>query len=262
MEQGTVINGTAEIREKPDSNSPVSDEVLHGMTVYVGGGEENGFYCAETFYGYSGYIRKEHISFEPFEPDRMLTARFADILTEPGIKSNIVMTLPKGSFLKYISESKNNFTKVMAANGVAGFLINGSTDAMPDFGGVTDESVFRGNVVKAALGYLGTPYRWGGRSTLGIDCSGLCHMAYMRNGVIICRDAVITDGFPVRRIKKSPGRGDLVFFAGHVAMYIGGGKIIHSSLANNGVYINSLNPGDAGYKRELAESILFFGSIF
>ena len=48
--------------------------------------------------------------------------------------------------------------------------------------------------------YLGAQYRWGGKTPLGIDCSGLVSMAYLLSGVIIYRDAAIKPGFALHEI--------------------------------------------------------------
>lgn len=131
------------------------------------------------------------------------------------------------------------------------------------FGGLED--AFRVSVCQTARLYLGTEYRWGGKSSRGIDCSGLASSAYMQNGVLIYRDAQIRPGWPVHEIAfeaKKPG--DLLFFPGHIAIYLGGNKYIHSTgaAASAGVVINSLDPADPRYRADLPERITAVGSIF
>ncbi|MCI5927120.1 MAG: C40 family peptidase [Pseudoflavonifractor capillosus] len=100
---------------------------------------------------------------------------------------------------------------------------------------------------------------------MGIDCSGLCSMAYLLCGVIIWRDAAIREGYPIRPIPRENMRpGDLLFFPGHVAMYLGDGRYIHATAraGDDGVVINSLRPGHADYRVDLAGSLTAVGSIF
>ena len=76
---------------------------------------------------------------------------------------------------------------------------------------------------------------------MGIDCSGLCFMAYRENGITIYRDAAIKPGFAIRQIPRLQMKmGDLAFLPGHVAMYAGNGLFIHSSVRNNGVKVDRL----------------------
>lgn len=130
--------------------------------------------------------------------------------------------------------------------------------------GVTTEQ-FRCMVVETALSYLGTQYRWGGKTPLGIDCSGLCSMAYLFHGIVIYRDAEIKPGFPVKEIPFSSKKpGDLLYFPGHIAMYLGEDRYVHSTnhRGSDGVVINSLNPRDCDYREDLKMQLLATGSIF
>ena len=97
------------------------------------------------------------------------------------------------------------------------------------------EAELRRRLVETAKLYEGTHYRWGGKSPLGIDCSGLVSTSYLLNGIIIHRDASLKEGFPVREIPREELKmGDLIFFPGHVAMYIENGDYIHSTLTEEG----------------------------
>ena len=81
------------------------------------------------------------------------------------------------------------------------------------------EETFRESIVQTAYSYLGTQYRWGGKTACGIDCSGLAFMSYFRNGILIWRDAAIKEGYPVHEIPIEQAKpGDLLFFPGHVAI--------------------------------------------
>ena len=85
--------------------------------------------------------------------------------------------------------------------------------------------------VKHALGAVGTPYRWGGESpSSGFDCSGLVRWAYRRVGIDLPHNsyALYGQGRSVRESRMEAG--DILFFEGlgHVGLYLGNGRMVHS----------------------------------
>ena len=148
-----------------------------------------------------------------------------------------------------------------ARNVTAGELVPQALQAWYD----GSEEAFRDAACAQAKKYLGTEYRWGGKSGRGIDCSGLVSSAYMQCGVLIYRDARIVEGWPMHQIPfADKKRGDALYFPGHIALYLGEGRYIHSTgaSASGGVVINSLDPADPLYREDLVKSLYAVGSVF
>lgn len=284
----TIYESPSETKSDGDSGliSNIADECLHGMLLRIKSEAENGFYPAETFYGYSGYVKAEGIRFMDEEQavaweesKLMVTFTFClDVVSLPKSSGVRLTSLLRGSLVNVVAHESGTpgWARVQLADGRIGYLrsqylIKKSfsqtwlwTGVLPQRD-IIDECAFRIEVAWTANQYLKTQYRWGGKSSAGIDCSGLTSASYMLCGILIYRDAKLVPGYPVREIpQENMLGGDLIYFPGHIAMYLGNGKYIHSTgkTGSGGVVINSFNPSDRDYRPDLAESITAIGSIF
>jgi cell wall-associated NlpC family hydrolase len=111
------------------------------------------------------------------------------------------------------------------------------------------------DIISYAKNYLGSPYRYGGRSSKGFDCSGFVSYVLGNFGISVSRSSSSMANNGVAVDKSELQKGDLLFFAttrgsgrvSHVGMYIGDGQFIHSSTWGKGVVITDLS--DAYYTR-------------
>ena len=256
-----------------------------------------------THYGYRGWMERrliEEKSREWFEGREkggntyVVMRGFADVMRGPRVQEKVLETLGRGCFLERKGEVRDGYWKVKLANGVEGFVPGAALEKRLDsdrflweiFGererffaeqGIPEgwtEEVFRRRVVECAKGYLGCQYRWGGKAADGVDCSGVVFMSYLMNGVLIWRDADIREGYPMKEIwregeemcfvERRAKAGDLVFWRGHVGMYLGKGRYLHCT-GNERVFgcrVNSLRRGDEEFREDLAEGLKAVGSVF
>lgn len=268
---GIVKSTIGTLKLKPGFQEEVADETILGRMVKIMEKKEDGWYLVETDYRYKGYIHESQLIIDndkalkwDKEANHIITYGMVDVLKEPKYQSYPIQLLTRGAVIKLTGEKKDNWTEIQLPNAENGWIRS-------DFIGQRirtntkkniDEETLRKNVVNTALSYLGTQYRWGGKTTLGLDCSGLCSISYLINGIIIFRDARIMEEFNMREISMDEIKlGDMLYWPGHVAMYLGNGKYVHSTGASSGVVINSLNPEDEDYREDLAK-VKQVGTVF
>jgi prepilin-type processing-associated H-X9-DG protein len=249
---------------KAEPAGELADEALCGMAADVLS-REGDMLRVRTRYRYEGYVSEKAVtrtgSAREWESSvtHQVIAPFADVMSVPSFESGILKTLPRGGRLA-ASPQGDGWARAALADGTEGFVRERSVRAVSIWSGPEDE--LRANVTADAMRYLGAQYRWGGKSHAGIDCSGLVSMAYMLNGLYIYRDAKMADGFPVKEIPAEYARaGDLLFWDGHVALYLEDGRYIHSTGCSSGVVINSLDPASPDFREDLA-SVKKWGSAF
>ncbi|HEV2439946.1 MAG TPA: NlpC/P60 family protein, partial [bacterium] len=187
----------------------------------------------------------------------------ANALTSPAIIVGQVLRLPRPAAA---APAPVTHAPVPSAGGLAAGQHEINADpTSPDAtvpGGVTAPSepavhsvtparaALAARVRSSALGYLGTPYVWGGTTPSGVDCSGLVYLVYSPYVANLPRTSYDqwAAGVAVGRAELAPG--DLVFFntdgsgASHVGIYIGDGQFVHPAASTQRVVVDRL---DAAY---------------
>lgn len=204
-----VTVGRAGLRSAPDAARPLDTEVLFGEGFDVYDLTADGWAwgrCATD--GYVGWVPAQALKPGTAVATRRLTARYSFLFPAPDIKAPVLDTLPMGARLDAVGV-QGRFLEL--ADG-AGFVFAdhaAPVEAPPCF---TDP-------VAVAESLIGVPYLWGGRTPLGIDCSGLVQLCLAAVGIAAPRDSDMQRHELGERVgpEERPRRGDIACFPGHVA---------------------------------------------
>lgn len=246
------------------------DQVFSGMAVEVL--EARGRWRrVRTPYRYEGWTLSDSLEEDPARVEQwqkgdlaLVIPPVATLLSGAHPEEAPVYQLPRGATVTRRGEPDEwGWQMVEAANGALGFLpdhtlrtLQVRPEEFPDL---------RESLARAALDFLKVPYLWGGKSAWGIDCSGLVSLTYLIHGILIFRDAKLQPDFPIHPIpREQMEKGDLLYFPGHVALYLGEGRYVHATgrKGDEAVVINSLDPAAADYRADLAGQLLAVGSYF
>lgn len=269
MELALVNTNITKVMKYPKNNCEMIDELLHGYVVEVI--QDMGEWIKiKSHYKYVGYCHKNNfindiniIEIYKKKQKYFINNNSVDVLKFPKDESYSIKNLTIGCFVNIIDVSENNFSKVLLSSKEVGYIKTKFLSKYVDNHLLYTEDDFRQKIITTAQNYLGTQYRWGGKTTRGIDCSGLTSITYMLNGVVIYRDASIHNDFPIKKIEMMKiKKGDLLFFDKHVGIYIDDGIFIHSSRSINGVGFNSINTKHSNFRQDLLDSFVCAGSIF
>jgi cell wall-associated NlpC family hydrolase len=219
-EEFEIIDAIASMREQPSSNVVALTQALKGerVTVYDRTGE--GWAWGQLGSdGYVGWLPDRALARPGAVPTHKVTALRTLAFPGPSIKLPPIDALPLGVKLA-IRRDDGAFAVTHE-----GWYVPQQHLGMLDL----NESDF----VAVAERFAGTPYLWGGKTSLGIDCSGLVQIALNAAGIGCPRDSDMQQGGLGRTLSfaesKKLQRGDLIFWEGHVAIVRDAETIVHAN---------------------------------
>jgi hypothetical protein len=178
---------------------------------------------------YVGYVHASALGTQLELPTHWVSALRTYAFTGPGAKTEITLLLTMNS-LCVVEAVEGRFARVAGAGWV--FL-----NHLSPIGAYAEDPA------AVAEQFLGAPYQWGGRESLGLDCSGLIQNALHACGLSCPRDSDLQAaelGRPI--VPDGLVRGDMVFWTGHVGMMLDSERMVHANGHHMAVTIEPLLP--------------------
>ena len=231
-----IVAAAAPIKRVPRSDAGLESEALRGESfmVFEDGAEGWSWGQLETD-SYVGYVPTDALSTSAPEPTHRVAALRTFLYPGPDLKLPASACLSLGSRLA--------LSGTVETRGTAYRLLTGGEGAVAEAHVVPLDAPPEGDFVAVAERFLGAPYLWGGRTSIGLDCSGLVQLSLMAAGHNAPRDTDLQEtmlGHPVDGGAPALHRGDLVFWRGHVGVMIDGEYMIHASGRQMAVVIEPL----------------------
>lgn len=222
----------AAIRRAPDAASEQMDQLLFGEAFDVIEDEGAFLWGQARRDGYVGFVEAAALVPLGRAPTHRISAIRTYAFAGPSIK-----TKAQGPY------SLNGLVTVEAVEGRLAQVAGAGWMAVPHLSPI---GVFARDPAEVAERYFGAPYLWGGRESLGLDCSGLVQQAFLACGRACPRDADMQQGLGHEIARADFGRGDLVFWKGHVAFGLDATRILHANAHHMAV---AIEPLDAAIER-------------
>lgn len=228
----SVITPTADIQAAPHATQSISNndsQLLFGESFNVIGAEGEWLRGVSMVDDYEGFIHVSKIAPQAAEPTHFVDVKLTHIYPMPDFKSHPIKSLSMLSRLAPEGASENGFVRAGK-----GWIFEAHIKPIQEMQQTAP--------LDTALAFTGTPYLYGGRSALGIDCSGLVQIALMRAGHTCLRDSgpqskTIGSAIEGRNFKA----GDFIFFKGHVGIMVDQDRILNATARTMDTRIETLD---------------------
>lgn len=273
---GVITVPIADARMEARSDAELGTQLLLGMPVKII--KKEGWWQIKTPENYvvwikeNSFVRMNKTTFNQWISAKKIifTDNFGFACQAPDKQKQHVSGLVFGNILKWEGENKD-FFHVSYPDGRKAYVLKKQAVLYDKW--KTSLNLSEKNIVQTALAWKGIPYVWGGTSVKGLDCSGFTKTVFLKNGVILMRDAwqQAKTGIPVDISSGYDNLrpGDLMFFGKkaanenkekirHVAIYIGNREFIQAA---GYVKISSLDPEKANYDEKNTQEFIHASRI-
>ena len=229
-----VTAGVAAIRETPAPDGRLGTQALHGERLDVFREDGEFGLCQLRRDRYVGWVSMDALSAPALPATNKVSALRTYCFSEPDLKSAPRFMLCLGARVAATGRTDGPWVECARAGWVHTRHLAALEAFETDPAGVAER-------------YLETPYLWGGRESLGLDCSGLVQQAFEACGVILPRDSDMQAAWAGEPVAdwQAPGalrRGDLVFWEGHAGLLTAPDTLLHANAFHLGVAREPLAP--------------------
>jgi cell wall-associated NlpC family hydrolase len=215
-----VLASSAPLRRHPSRDTGIDTEAIAGELVTVYDEHEGWAWGQLNTDGYVGYLPIEALGALGPEPTHRVKALRTFVYPGPSLKLPAMDFLTLNSAVA-VDTIEGEYAKLARGGYVHAIHLSDLNHREPDFAAVAER-------------FVGTPYLWGGRTSLGLDCSGLTQTALAAAGIPAPRDSDMQEqglGSPVAIDSGLSGlrRGDLIFWKGHVGIMLDADNLIHAN---------------------------------
>jgi len=266
--RGRITGSNVNLRERPEQSSAVLTTASRDTVMTILGINEGWFKVQHN--GVTAYVRSDFMSktssstppsgstggnstsSAPANSRGRIIGSHVNLRASASTTSAVLTTVRRGSVMNVLGRS-DGWTNV-SHNGTTGFIrsdlieiVDASTPLYTASAPTSPNGTLGDEISAFARTLVGLPYRWGGTSRAGFDCSGFVTYVLRNFGISVTRQSAgmfRNNGVAISRSELAPG--DLVFFGrngnvNHVGLYIGGGQFVHASTARTGVIITNLS---------------------
>ncbi len=212
-----VKEGVVDVKREPRPDASLDTQVVYGEIVTVYDEEEGWAWAQLASDGYVGWVAANALWSQTYEPTHRVCAPRSFIYPRPNIKDPPLLATPLGAELRIVDE-RDKFYVTSEGGFVYRSHLARIDEPAPDFVTVAETLIY-------------APYLWGGKTSMGVDCSGLVQMSMRLAGMKAPRDTDLQEAELGDKVEEGAPlqRGDLVFWKGHVGIMRDATYLLHAN---------------------------------